>query len=891
MNVLQALRRLNPRRRLTSRLLLALFLAFALPCAALVLLLDRRLASLQDVSEEGFSAARLAQETMRVQQDADARAQRIERGARVAEEAGWSLAAQAEAVLLSTAGRGDGAIPQADGHGHVWETSPAGSLGYLSLPRSGDAAARRDLVRSRALVPQMVAVRRRIPAIRTVSLWTATGTMRLSPGLDVHEAISHSGGALESFVFNRLARFPASRPPDGDKSVWTAAFVGPSLAPEARVVSLFVPVRGGAGELLGAVAFDVDPRRYVTEAVERGGVAGDLWFATDRLGHALLMPARAAELLKWRGDPTETLDDTQDIERRRLAIASLSQERTVETYRFRGKPARIASSRTGIMGWVFYEGLSSDALQAITSERDSPASVDMRIVALRRESAGVFVAIAVLVFGVVFLGARRITAPIRGLVRTAEEIGSARERSEVEGPRSPDEVGRLALAIHRMGRRVERRVETLHALHSLLRASEPTADLAEVQVRATEAIGLFTGAKRVWFYLHDPGTNRLEAAWPGWNLTPELAKELKISADRPSIASRVFQTGEVYVANDLPHDPYANPRLLELEGAANAAFAPLKSEKGTIGVLVALDRTGGFGPEEADALIIFADAASLLIQNARLYDRLSGTVTELRRASRLKDHFLQNVNHELRTPLTSIVGWTDLFEDDDLSAETLQRGLRQIRQSSRLLLALIDDLLDLARVDRGTLSLDWKTVSLGEIVSRTIETVRLMADARGVKLLQAPLPEPAPLVRADPLRLQQILWNLLVNAIKFTPRYGRVVVRIEHEPERFLVGVEDDGVGIPQGELPHLFERFRQVDGSPTRRHAGMGIGLSLARSLVELHGGTIWAESVVGQGSRFTFSLPIQAGRRPSETGAAPVDEAEDGNVAEPPTAGFERV
>ena len=265
----------------------------------------------------------------------------------------------------------------------------------------------------------------------------------------------------------------------------------------------------------------------------------------------------------------------------------------------------------------------------------------------------------------------------------------------------------------------------------------------------------------------------------------------------------------------------------------------------------------------------FADAASLLIKNARLYATLTGTVEELRRASRLKDYFLQNVNHELRTPLTSIVGWTDLLEEGDVDEKTMKRGLKQVRQSARVLLALIDDLLDLARMDRGTLSLDLRPVSLFDVAQRSIETVRLMAEAQGGRSdPRARCPTSMPLVRADALRLQQILWNLLANAIKFTPRHGRVVVRVDREPERYLVSVEDDGVGIPESDLPHIFERFRQVDGSPTRRHPGMGIGLALARSLVELHGGTIWAESVVGHGSRFTFSLPIPAAERRTSTG-----------------------
>jgi signal transduction histidine kinase len=381
----------------------------------------------------------------------------------------------------------------------------------------------------------------------------------------------------------------------------------------------------------------------------------------------------------------------------------------------------------------------------------------------------------------------------------------------------------------------------------------------EVLARATQAIAGFTGAERVWFLLREPNANRLDAKLPAWNVTAELAEQLKVSLDARSIAGLVFRTGEAYCSNDLKRDPYSNPDLQKLSGARNAVFAPLKTEEETLGVAVAINREGGFGQEEIDAVTSFADLASLLLRNARLYSALSGTVDELRRASRLKDHFLQNVNHELRTPLTAIVGWTDLFGEEEVDDKTLRRGLRQIRQSSRVLLALIDDLLDLARLDRGALTLQWKPVLLSEVLQRSLETVRLMADTRGVVMILAPLPEPMAPVRADALRLQQVLWNLLANAIQFTPAHGRVVVRVEREAERYLISVEDDGIGIPESELPHIFERFRQVDGSATRGHAGMGIGLALARSLVELHGGSIWASSVVGQGSRFTFALPVR--------------------------------
>jgi signal transduction histidine kinase len=395
-------------------------------------------------------------------------------------------------------------------------------------------------------------------------------------------------------------------------------------------------------------------------------------------------------------------------------------------------------------------------------------------------------------------------------------------------------------------------------------------DVREVLARSAQAIAAFTNAERVFFYLYDRNTHRLEAALPAFNLTEELASDLKVSVDARSIAGMVFRTGEPYYTNEYPRDPYASQDIGRVLGASNAVVAPLKTEDETLGVAVAINRSEGFGQEEVDAVTSFADLTSLLIRNARLYTTLTGTVDELRRASRLKDHFLQNVNHELRTPLTAIVGWTDLFEEGDVDEPTLRRGIRQIRQSARVLLALIDDLLDLARLDRGALTLDLKPVFLSEVAQRSIETVRMMAEARGVVLMLAPLPEPMAPVRADFLRLQQVLWNLLANAIQFTPQHGRIVVRVEREPERYLVSVEDDGIGIPESELKHVFERFRQVDGSATRGHAGMGIGLALARSLVELHGGSIWASSVVGQGSRFTFAIPIRgAGRRATDSGA----------------------
>ena len=862
-------RRFDPRTSLAARLLLGSLVAFLLPAGFYVFLVQRRLSALQTASGEQVAAVRVTEASIRMAQDAIFRAEGIERRTQIAEEAAWAIAAAAGEALQGPEVSSERSAALPDAHGHVWTATPeADSVAVVSERRPDEAAARRDLDRTRTLAPLMEKLRRRRPSFRSVSIWTASGVVRLSPWVDFHRANQESEGELERFVFNRVARFPEAPPAGGEKAVWTEAHAGPSTETvDPRYPTVFVPVRDAAGQLLAGVAIEVDARRYVADAMETWQAPGDFWFATDSDGHVVYMTPRAAAVLGWSGSSGAPLTSAPAPALKDLAARGRSATRSNEEYLIDGERVRVASARIASTGWVFYEGLSREALDTIRGEAAgafSPASLST----LRRDVLLLFVLLLPAALVVIGIVSRRVSAPVSQLVGAAEEIGRGRT-VQVGGGDQSDELGRLAAAIDTMGRRVARRVETLRRLHQFSRSAYRMTDVNEVLARSAHAIAAFTNAERVWFYLYDRNTHRLEAAVPAFNLTEEVASRLKVSVDARSIEGMVFRTGEPYSSPDVDRDPYANRELSRLVGASNGVYAPLKTEEETLGVAVAINRAEGFGQEEIDAVTSFADLASLLLRNARLYTTLSGTVDELRRASRLKDHFLQNVNHELRTPLTAIVGWTDLFEEQELDEATRRRGLRQIRQSARVLLALIDDLLDLARLDRGALTLDLKPVFLSEVVQRSIETVRLMAEARGVVLMAAPMPEPMAPVRADALRLQQVLWNLLANAIHFTPEHGRVVVRVEREPERFLVSVEDDGIGIPDSELPHVFERFRQVDGSATRGHAGMGIGLALARSLVELHGGTIWASSVVGQGSRFTFGIPIRgAERRATDSG-----------------------
>jgi signal transduction histidine kinase len=243
---------------------------------------------------------------------------------------------------------------------------------------------------------------------------------------------------------------------------------------------------------------------------------------------------------------------------------------------------------------------------------------------------------------------------------------------------------------------------------------------------------------------------------------------------------------------------------------------------------------------------------------AALADRLAARNRDLAEANRLKDEFLATLSHELRTPLHSILGWVQLLRAGGLDGEEMQTGLETIERSARAQNQLIKDLLDVSRIITGKMRIDPRPVQPSAIVSAAIDAVRPAAEAKGITL-SAELDRFAGPVNADPDRLQQIAWNLLTNAIKFTPRGGRVDVRVARVEGSARLTVRDTGIGIERNFLPHLFERFRQADSSTTRSYGGLGLGLALVRHLAELHGGTVEAASDgPGKGAEFAVALPL---------------------------------
>jgi signal transduction histidine kinase/ActR/RegA family two-component response regulator len=247
-----------------------------------------------------------------------------------------------------------------------------------------------------------------------------------------------------------------------------------------------------------------------------------------------------------------------------------------------------------------------------------------------------------------------------------------------------------------------------------------------------------------------------------------------------------------------------------------------------------------------------------LQERERLLDSERSARNEAERAGRTKDEFLATLSHELRTPLNAVLGWARVLRNNPALTDEVANGLTVIERNARSQAQIIGDLLDMSRIISGKVRLEVRPVELGAVIEATVETVRPTAEARDIQLVVEKDADSCQ-VHADPDRLQQVLWNLLSNALKFTPKGGRVHVRLSRTGAMASVDITDDGEGIAPDVLPHIFDRFHQADASTARRHGGLGLGLSIVRQLTELHGGTVAARSDgPGCGATFRLQLPV---------------------------------
>jgi signal transduction histidine kinase/ActR/RegA family two-component response regulator len=336
-------------------------------------------------------------------------------------------------------------------------------------------------------------------------------------------------------------------------------------------------------------------------------------------------------------------------------------------------------------------------------------------------------------------------------------------------------------------------------------------------------------------------------------------------------------------------DVEADTLLASAREAARAAgfracnSTPLITRSGhIIGVLSAHFRQPHRPSEREMRLMdLYARMAADIIENARLHHQAQQELearqqalvreqvarAEAESANRMKDEFLATASHELRTPLNAIIGWASMLSRGGLDQAMVAHGIKTIERNAKAQAQLIEDILDVSRVITGKLCLNIGPVDAASVINAALDSVQLAADSKGIQL-EVTLDPSARHILGDPSRLQQIVWNLLSNAIKFTPSEGRVAVRLEHANARAQITISDTGEGIRADFLPFIFDRFRQADGTSTRRHGGLGLGLAIVRHLVELHGGTVHADSPgEGQGATFIIQLPLAVANERAKT------------------------
>jgi signal transduction histidine kinase/HAMP domain-containing protein len=461
-----------------------------------------------------------------------------------------------------------------------------------------------------------------------------------------------------------------------------------------------------------------------------------------------------------------------------------------------------------------------------------------------------------------------VLRPIDRLAESARSI-SRGEASEIPGLDRRDELGQLARALaawrqetaHRLdlanavAAETEQQAQTLDLLNQAASATSGVLDPGALdQVLCQKARALLGGAETL-----------LARRSPEGDVLSVVARDsdgsplCDLALEEGGLVSQAFRSGE--------------PLLVE-DGTRSVAAVPLVAGDRTTGVLAAC-ATGErhLGERDVRVLALLARQAAPALEAARLHTELVRAHRELTRtneelacASRHKSDFVASMSHELRTPLNAILGFSELLLDSGgrgVGPARQTAFIRHIHRSGMQLLGLINDVLDLAKVEAGQMELRIETVDLAETVSAALSTMEPLAGQDGVELVadcSGPLP-----VEADGDKVQQMLLNLLSNAIKFTPRGGRVTVEARRQPDRVVICVADTGIGIAPEDHDRIFEEFQQLHSSRERRRPGTGLGLTLTRRLVELHGGRIRVESEPGRGSRFFVELPAPAGGPPA--------------------------
>ena len=427
-------------------------------------------------------------------------------------------------------------------------------------------------------------------------------------------------------------------------------------------------------------------------------------------------------------------------------------------------------------------------------------------------------------------------------------------------------------------KRAQLRLDAQYSVTRILAESDTVSE-ATPRIIQTVCESLSWDVGGLWRVHPDENHLRCAESWHAPSLTDEVYADM--CSQHPlhagvGLPGRVWSSGEALWISDVTlEENFPRERAAERAGLRSAFAFPIRLGGEIVGVMEFFSREVRERDENVIEMIStlgsqigqFIERRHVEKERTELLTREREARTAAEEANRLKDEFLATLSHELRTPLTSILGWARLLRSGNLTPDAAERALEVIERNARSQNALIGDILDVSRIITGKLRLEVRPVELSPIIEAAADAVRPAADAKNVRL-QVLLDPSAGQVSGDSDRLQQVVWNLLTNAVKFTSKGGRVQVRLECINSHVEIVISDTGQGIPPEFLPYVFDRFRQADQNSTRTHGGLGLGLSIVKQFVEMHGGTVGVDSAgEGQGTTFTVALPRLAVRREQQT------------------------
>jgi len=720
---------------------------------------------------------------------------------------------------------------------------------------------------------------------------------------------------------------------DAGHTVWADTYIDVNTKKLATTCA--APFYDARDNFLGVIGFDL-----LLDTIQQDLLKLDMGpkgyaFLVNGQGHVMVRPDLHANGQNWNKPfESENLLATNDLKLRATFERMIKHEQGVERLFYQGESVYLAYAPIDSTGWSV--GIVIPEAEIIQPATDVGAAIAQGQQRLRNLIVVVVIAsiLAVLVLGAIF--SVLLTRPIRQLQIGAQRVAAGDLHHRL--PRvSNDEIGDLIISFNLMTNALNQKVAELEdnlrqlaTLNAVSNRFKAILSLPQIFEAIPQAVCDDFGFDRAVLYLLEGTTLRVVGASFGAGAEHHAAEFMAVANATPitihseTVEADIIRSGQAVIVDN----PWQHPRVLQSKQQISRSESYVQvpifgHQEKIIGLLSAdyLYSRHAVTARDAAQLLAYASMIGLTIENIRLYTELEQQVaqrtTELRAAlvraqaaDRLKSQFLAAISHELRTPLNSIIGFSTVMLDElDGPISAMQReDLKTINQNGRFLLHLINELLDLSRIEAGKLELNIQTVNLRQIIAEVIDMVGGLLHSKPIAL-RSNLPESLPAARADAAKLRQILLNLLSNAVKFTEQ-GTITVAasyvtladelelesaiggatLRHPPssngygpaeqanatrssaQYLAVSVRDTGIGIAPEHLPLIFEEFRQVD-SRRNEKQGSGLGLSICRKLIEAHGGRIWVESVVGQGSTFTFTLPCAIGMPSGQPEARPED------------------